>query len=59
MCSTPRPKRRTTGKAKLSGSLLSTISSESRANFAQRANAADERRYQLKQEKAQQERRIK
>jgi len=52
MCSTPRPKRRSTGKAKLSGSLLSNINSDARASFAQRANVADERRYQLKQEKA-------
>ena len=54
MCSTPRSKRLIKGKAKLSGSLLSNINSNARATFAQRANVADERRFQLKKEKSQQ-----
>lgn len=47
MCSTPRPKRIVKGRAGVSGSLLSNISSESRGRFANRANVADERRYQI------------
>ena len=47
MCSTPRPKTKITGKSGTSGSLLSNLSTEARNTFAERANAAQERRDQL------------
>jgi len=47
MCSTPRPKTRTKGKSRASGSLLSSMSSEARSRFAERANLAQERRHQI------------
>ena len=56
MCSTPKPKKRINGKAARSGSLLSNMSTEARSRFAQRANIAQERRYQIIM-KAQQDKR--
>lgn len=47
MCSTPRPKTKVKGKAGSSGSLLSNMSAEARNRFAERANVAQERRYQI------------
>lgn len=47
MCSTPRPKTKVKGKAGTSGGLLSNMSAETRSRFAQRANAAQERRDQI------------
>ena len=47
MCSTPRPKTTVKGKTISSGSILSSMSSETRTRFAERANAAQERRYQI------------
>lgn len=48
MCSTPRPKRSmSSSKRQITGSVLANISSEARANFALRANNADERRQQI------------
>lgn len=47
MCSTPRPKTKVKGKASSSGSILSAMSSEARGRFAERANAAQERRHQI------------
>ena len=51
MCSTPRPKTKTKtkakGKAGTGGSLLSNLSAEARNSFAERANVAQERRYQM------------
>jgi hypothetical protein len=47
MCSTPRPKTKVKGKAGTSGGLLSNMSAETRSRFAQRANAAQERREQI------------
>jgi len=54
MCSTPRPKRKmksaTQGLA--SGSMLSGLSAQKRADFVKRANSADDRRQQIKQQRA-------
>jgi hypothetical protein len=53
MCSTPRPKRNLkagTAGASSSGTILSDLSAQKRAEFVKRANSADERRYQLKQQ---------
>ena len=52
MCSTPRPKRnfKAGGARAASGSILSGLSSDTRATFVKRANMADERRYQLRQQ---------
>ena len=47
MCSTPRPRTKVKGKAGSSGSILSTMSSEARSSFTERANAAQERRHQI------------
>ena len=47
MCSTPRPKTKVKGKSGASGSLLSNMSPDARSSFAQRANAAQERRDQI------------
>lgn len=48
MCSTPRPKSAIKGKVRSSGTILSNCSAEARSRFAQRANAAQERREQVK-----------
>ena len=40
-------KKRVKGKSATSGSLLSTMSSESRHRFAERANSAQERRHEI------------
>ena len=54
MCSTPSPKRRINSKQANGGaSILSSISTEKRQSFAERANQASERRIEavkLKQE---------
>ena len=47
MCSTPRPKTAVKAKQLLSGTILSNMSSEARSRFAERANAAQERRHQI------------
>lgn len=47
MCSTPRPKTKVKGKASSSGSILSSMNSEARTRFAERANMAQERRDQI------------
>ncbi|MCI2284414.1 hypothetical protein L3081_14760 [Colwellia sp. MSW7] len=44
MCSTPKPKTKVKGKTAGGGSLLSTMSTEARSRFAERANIAQERR---------------
>jgi hypothetical protein len=52
MCSTPRPKRKVTVKAgNASASILSSMSSEMRRDFALRANQASERRIEIKSQK--------
>lgn len=57
MCSTPRPKTKVKGKSGISGGLLSNMSPEARSRFAERANAAQERRQKITQE-AQQKKRL-
>jgi hypothetical protein len=47
MCSTPRPKTTVKAKVASSGAILSAMNSTARARFAERANAAQERREQL------------
>jgi len=47
MCSTPRPKTKVKSSASKSGSLLSTLSTQARNRFAERANLAQERRHQI------------
>lgn len=47
MCSTPRPKTTVKAKRVPSGTLLSGMSALTRSRFAQRANAAQERRHQI------------
>jgi len=49
MCSTPRPKRKVkiASAAMASGSILSGLDAQKRAQFVQRANNADERRQKL------------
>ena len=56
MCSTPRPKRAmklNNAGAITNGTILSGLSAQKRAVFVQRANQADDRRYELElQQKA-------
>jgi len=54
MCSTPRPKRKikSTASGSVSGTLLSNLSAQKRADFVKRANSADERRQQIKHQKS-------
>lgn len=47
MCSTPRPRSRVVRKAGTSNSILSGMSTEARSRFTERANIAQERRYQI------------
>lgn len=55
MCSSPKPKASVKGKrTKGTNSGLSSLSPEARSRFTQRANEAQERRYQIQKEKAQQ-----
>jgi hypothetical protein len=54
MCSTPRPKRKikSAKTGAISGSVLSNLSAQKRADFVKRANSADARRQEVKQQKA-------
>lgn len=56
MCSTPRPKTKVKGKAGSNGGVLSSMSSEARSRFAERANVAQERRHQIAMKAQQKER---
>jgi len=47
MCSTPRPKKIVRGKSISKGSVLSSMNSDARMRFAERANLADEKRHKL------------
>ncbi|MBL4899164.1 MAG: hypothetical protein JKX76_05875 [Colwellia sp.] len=59
MCSTPRPKRRVNAKKTNSGvGILSSMSSEKRLCFADRANQASNRRIEMKQLKREEQYRI-
>lgn len=50
MCSTPKPKRKIKGKkGNASVGILSSMSSEKRQSFAQRANQASDRRIEAQQ----------
>ncbi|WP_077337853.1 hypothetical protein [Pseudocolwellia agarivorans] len=55
MCSSPKPKTQVKGTKSVgsSGSILSSISTESRIRFSERANLAQERRDQIKLEEKQ------
>ncbi|WP_441002580.1 hypothetical protein [Pseudocolwellia agarivorans] len=48
MCSSPKPKTKAKGKKSGGGSILANISSESRSRFSERANAAQDRRDEMK-----------
>lgn len=58
MCSTPRPKTKVKGKAGSNGGVLSSMSSEARSRFAERANLAQERRHQMAMKAQQKERNL-
>ncbi|MDX2367450.1 MAG: hypothetical protein QNK36_03450 [Colwellia sp.] len=59
MCSTPKPKRRVKAKTtKSSVGILSSMSSEKRLSFADRANQASDRRIEAKQLKREEQHRI-
>lgn len=59
MCSTPKPKRRVKTKtANSSVGILSSMSSEKRLNFADRANQASDLRVEAKQLKREAQHRI-
>ena len=53
MCSTPRPKRKikSAKTGAVSGSVLSNLSAQKRADFVKRANSADDRRQLIQQQK--------
>lgn len=53
MCSSPKPKASVKGKRSKSTSGLASLSPEARSRFTQRANEAQERRYQIKKEEQQ------
>ena len=48
MCSSPKPKSKAKGKKSGGGSILANISPESRSRFSERANAAQDRRDEMK-----------
>ncbi|MBL4909713.1 MAG: hypothetical protein JKX78_06780 [Alteromonadaceae bacterium] len=52
MCSTPRPKRKikSASTGTVSGTMLSNLSAQNRADFVKRANSADDRRHQIQQQ---------
>ncbi len=54
MCSTPRPKVAAKGKAVSNGGVLANMNIDVRSRFAERANLADEKRYQISLQKKQQ-----
>jgi len=59
MCSTPRPKRvmkTNSTSVTTNGTILSGLSAQKRAAFVQRANQADDRRYELQQKAAEKKR---
>ena len=59
MCSTPRPKRKVkVASSSAGGTILSGLSAQKRAEFVQRANSADERRFQLQQKKMEEKKRL-
>lgn len=47
MCSSPRPRKKIQGRVRASGSILSSMSVEARRQFTERANHAQERRYEM------------
>ncbi|XPF95442.1 hypothetical protein ACM9HF_05350 [Colwellia sp. RE-S-Sl-9] len=53
MCSSPKPKTQVKGTKTVGGSILSSISTQSRIRFTERANLAQERRDQIKLEERQ------
>ncbi|WP_426357901.1 hypothetical protein ACPUVO_15830 [Pseudocolwellia sp. HL-MZ19] len=48
MCSSPKPRTKSKGKKSGGGSILANISPESRRRFSERANAAQDRRDEIR-----------